>query len=370
MLEAARSRGLDVRQADVLDALRDEPDGKLALVSGFHIAEHLPFAVLLEMITEARRVLRPGGVLILETPNPENLVVGTANFYLDPTHIAPIPPLRMDFMAEFAGFGRKTILRLNGPEPGDNALLSVFTDVSVDYSLVAQVDGPNMAAFDTLFTTTVGNDLSTVLSHFDQGLKQRLEAHTHQLEAVSHQSNEVSRHLGTTRIEAQGIRATLEERLDAAQAEAIEVRATLEGRLEAAQAKAVEIGATLERRLEAAQTKAVETGATLERRLDAAEAELASLREVADRTLLERLVLRPSGKPIRPLRWLAFHSNGRPRAGLLGRIALRHNGLPRPLFNRWMSSEAYSRLSWPSSRRAATFGKEKASALPPPSTPE
>jgi O-antigen chain-terminating methyltransferase len=39
----------------------------------------------------------PGGLLILETPNPENLVVGACTFWYDPTHIRPLPPAMMRF---------------------------------------------------------------------------------------------------------------------------------------------------------------------------------------------------------------------------------------------------------------------------------
>jgi hypothetical protein len=51
-------------------------------------------------------VLQPGGLLIMETPNPENLVVGANTFYLDPSHERPIPPPLLAFAAEHAGFAR------------------------------------------------------------------------------------------------------------------------------------------------------------------------------------------------------------------------------------------------------------------------
>lgn len=66
MLTEARANGLTVVQQDALEALRAVPDGDLLIVSGFHIAEHLPFDVLRALVNEARRVLRPGGVLILD----------------------------------------------------------------------------------------------------------------------------------------------------------------------------------------------------------------------------------------------------------------------------------------------------------------
>ena len=49
------------------------------------------------LIEHARRVVQPGGVVLFETPNPENLVVGACNFYVDPTHRNPMPPALMAF---------------------------------------------------------------------------------------------------------------------------------------------------------------------------------------------------------------------------------------------------------------------------------
>ena len=52
----------------------------------------------------AWRALRPGGVLILETPNPLSLVVAARNFWLDPTHRRPVHPESLELSFELAGF--------------------------------------------------------------------------------------------------------------------------------------------------------------------------------------------------------------------------------------------------------------------------
>jgi len=56
-------------------------------------------------------VLRPGGLAIFETPNPENLVVGACNFYMDPTHHNPLPPPMVEYLIEARGFVRVEIRR-------------------------------------------------------------------------------------------------------------------------------------------------------------------------------------------------------------------------------------------------------------------
>jgi O-antigen chain-terminating methyltransferase len=73
-------------------------------VTGVHLAEHLGFDALLDVVDEARRVLRPGGVLILETPNPTTWHVGADLFHLDPTHLRPVHPLLLEFLLTNTGF--------------------------------------------------------------------------------------------------------------------------------------------------------------------------------------------------------------------------------------------------------------------------
>lgn len=108
-----RDAGLDIRHEDALRHLRGLPDGSLAAVTAFHLIEHLPFEVLVELVEEAHRVLISGGLLICETPNPENVLVGTLTFYNDPTHRHPIPPGVARFLFENRGFAGAEVLRLH-----------------------------------------------------------------------------------------------------------------------------------------------------------------------------------------------------------------------------------------------------------------
>lgn len=99
MLKACKTLGRSTKRVDALAYLRDQPDRSINIVSGFHIAEHLPFEVLTSIVMESLRVLTPGGLLILETPNPENIIVGSKSFYMDPTHQKPIPPELLLFLS-------------------------------------------------------------------------------------------------------------------------------------------------------------------------------------------------------------------------------------------------------------------------------
>jgi len=121
MLENARARGLNVVCEDLFDYLHDVVDDSLSIITGFHIVEHLPFSSLVLLIDEALRTLQDGGMVIFETPNPENLVTGACNFYLDPTHKNPIPPQLLEFLLKARGFSQVEILRLH---PNDSVQLN------------------------------------------------------------------------------------------------------------------------------------------------------------------------------------------------------------------------------------------------------
>lgn len=135
-----QERGFDVRLDDAIEGLEKLSEGAFSLVTAFHVIEHLSFFKLLALVDAARRVLRPGGMLILETPNPENLITASRNFYLDPTHRNPIPPALAAFILTARGFEPSLVLRLHSdsdPEwekvsdPAVRRLLSGAQDYAV-----------------------------------------------------------------------------------------------------------------------------------------------------------------------------------------------------------------------------------------------
>lgn len=127
MVETCLARGLTVSRLDAESALRQCVDRSLAGISAFHLIEHLPFPVLFGLVAEASRVLMPGGWLLFETPNPENVLVGSHTFYHDFSHRNPITPSAITFLLHYHGFEVIEIRRLNpyppdAPVPGDDAL--------------------------------------------------------------------------------------------------------------------------------------------------------------------------------------------------------------------------------------------------------
>ena len=151
-LDICRGRGLEVLEGDAVEVLRGLDDGSVGAITGMHIAEHLPFEVLVALLDEAKRVLRVGGVLALETPNPENLWVASHLFYMDPTHRNPLPPEALKWMVEARGFAEVRIQRwtvarnlgappLLDPETPGAASVNVLLQqlhVAPDYAIIAR----------------------------------------------------------------------------------------------------------------------------------------------------------------------------------------------------------------------------------------
>lgn len=143
LVKECKARALDVEEADMFDYLSRQQDATLRCVTAFHLVEHLPFETLIRFVDEILRVLEPGGLVILETPNPENLIVGGCNFYLDPTHQHPLPRALMKFLLEARGFHRLQILRLHPLDEmrveGETPLTHRFNDHlygPMDYAIV------------------------------------------------------------------------------------------------------------------------------------------------------------------------------------------------------------------------------------------
>ncbi len=142
MLSSCTQLNLPVQLGDAIDLLAKLPADSQVVISAFHLVEHITFDQLQILASESIRVLKKGGLLIMETPNPENISVSSCNFYLDPTHLKPVPPMLLGFVAEFAGFSRIKILRLQESIEVANreliGLRDVISGVSPDYAVIAQ----------------------------------------------------------------------------------------------------------------------------------------------------------------------------------------------------------------------------------------
>ena len=189
MLTACRDYGLSVATQDALSALKALPDESQVIVSGFHIAEHIDISNLGLLIQQAHRVLKPAGMLILETPNPENITVGTVDFYLDPTHQKPIPPELLSFLPQYYGFTKVKIVRLQEDTSLATSAWTLLRDiwggVSPDYAVIAQkaAEATLLDASDAAFAKDYGLTPGVLIDKFDQ---QSLQANERAIAAETH----------------------------------------------------------------------------------------------------------------------------------------------------------------------------------------
>ncbi len=146
MVEQCRTRGFEVSEGDGISYLQSLPNASLGAVTGFHIIEHLPLGSLIKLFDEAIRVLKPGGLIIFETPNPRNVLVGSGDFYRDPTHLNPIHPDTISYIAVLKGFISSESYFFEEKENGVELLpsskvkfeeLDNYVTVSRDFVLIA-----------------------------------------------------------------------------------------------------------------------------------------------------------------------------------------------------------------------------------------
>lgn len=102
------AQGFAVSHSDLFAYLLTLPSAGAAVVTAFHVIEHLAPEQWLTLLDEVRRVLAPGGIAIFETPNPRNILVGSGDFYRDPTHRRPVFPDTLQFFGRVRGFENST----------------------------------------------------------------------------------------------------------------------------------------------------------------------------------------------------------------------------------------------------------------------
>lgn len=87
-------------------------------MSAFHLIEHLDFPNLFDLLLICSKKIVKGGVLILETPNVENIGVASTSFYLDYTHKLKLPSLLLKTLLKYLGFTKIEFLYLQPNNSG------------------------------------------------------------------------------------------------------------------------------------------------------------------------------------------------------------------------------------------------------------
>ena len=180
MFEDSKREDIVFENRDALDFLKSLPDESQSLITAFHLIEHVPFSYLAELLLQIERVLLPGGLLILETPNPENIHVATETFYLDPSHLHPVPIQFISFLVDYVGIKRQNIVRLQEPAhilEDRIAVGDLLMSVSPDYGIVAQkhAAGEILDKFSLPFEQSYGISFADLSKALDKQTQEDFE---------------------------------------------------------------------------------------------------------------------------------------------------------------------------------------------------
>ena len=173
--------GLQAQTQAALSALQACADQSYVLISGFGLAEALSLETLRHVVQESLRVLKPGGLLILQAVNPENIVVSANQGFLDPARRQPIPRALLAFVPEHAGFALTKAIPLHeqfslaAQQPV--SLLNVLQDVSPLYAVIAQKSSDGLSAPLSIkaLDYEYGLSLQTLASLFDQQIENKIQ---------------------------------------------------------------------------------------------------------------------------------------------------------------------------------------------------
>jgi SAM-dependent methyltransferase len=117
------ARGIDAAVAGVPGCFANLADASMGTIVAMHVVEHLPVNALFALFAQSARVLRPGGLLIIETPNAESLAVSASEFWRDPTHLAPRHPAALTLLGREYGFAIDEIRAIH-PFPEGNRFVA------------------------------------------------------------------------------------------------------------------------------------------------------------------------------------------------------------------------------------------------------
>ena len=139
----AVAAGLDVTRADGVTHLASLPDRSLGGIALIQVVEHLTPQQVVDLVATARHKVRDGGLMIVETVNPQSLYTFAHSFYLDPTHANPVHPAYLKFLFEQSGWSRVE-LEWRSPPPADDVLQA---DDGMDATTMANVERLNQLLF-------------------------------------------------------------------------------------------------------------------------------------------------------------------------------------------------------------------------------
>jgi SAM-dependent methyltransferase len=149
MVEECRQRGLDASEGDALAYLQGLEDESLGGIFAAQVVEHLQPEYLVRLLQRAGEVLRPGGVLALETVNVACWFAFFQSYVRDITHVRPLHPDTLAYFVRASGFPQVDV-QYRSPYPDAHKLQHVSGGDAMHYTVNANVDKLNSLLFTHL----------------------------------------------------------------------------------------------------------------------------------------------------------------------------------------------------------------------------
>jgi O-antigen chain-terminating methyltransferase len=143
MVNVATSRGLNTLHGDGIAHLRSLEDRSLGGLVAIQVVEHLTRDQLHELFTLVKTKLRPGARAVFETINPQSLLALSSNYFRDPTHVWPLHPDTLGYMATLAGLAIVETRYLSPVSP-NQLLLPIPVDTALKPNVAEAIRRVNM----------------------------------------------------------------------------------------------------------------------------------------------------------------------------------------------------------------------------------
>ena len=164
-------KSVEIIEGDALSWLRNAKDNSYDFISAIHVIEHLEFQYFYELTREIRRVLKKNGVVLFETPNPDNILVATSNFYVDPTHLRLIPQKLVEFVLNDTGFYKTYIWGVNesSTRPKIPKVSDILGGSSPDYAIFGLANHtPLSSKIEEILSEKKGRTTQELCDSFEQ----------------------------------------------------------------------------------------------------------------------------------------------------------------------------------------------------------
>jgi SAM-dependent methyltransferase len=138
LVDACRAKGYHVVYADVADYLRSVQPLELDGIFSAQVLEHLALTRIRDILELSRSRLRPNGIFVAETVNPE-CYEALKTFYVDLTHVKPIFPQVMLQLCADAGFTSAQIFY-----PNAGGFTQKHYEDSGEYAVIAYTYAPEL----------------------------------------------------------------------------------------------------------------------------------------------------------------------------------------------------------------------------------